>query len=168
MTCQGLRIAALSAVLAAGSEAPLLAAGSDGRSLAATLRAAGNLLESPSPAADPAKPLTEILGVLVQAADGTGLPGRQRDRLREAHARLKKDGWAAEPAARAAMEEAYATVNGRAFRFPAAISTIEQAREACRRELERAVSALEKDRPSDAVKPILELLLLAGTPLEGH
>jgi hypothetical protein len=157
------------AVLMAAFVSYGLSVGAQGPDQAASLRAAAEALASAAPHGDPAKPLTQIVGMLSQAAERALLPAEQRERLLAAHAGLQKDGWSAEPAARSALNEVYAARNGgRRFRFPAGVATIEQARHAYQRELDRAVAALEKDRPAEAVTPMLELLLLVSTPMAAN
>jgi hypothetical protein len=156
-------------LLVAAASHPTIASGPrEGSGLAASLRGAAEALESSTPAGDPAKPLTEIVGVLSQAADRSGLPADARDRIRAAHAALQKDGWSAEPGARKALNEVYASINGRAFRFPPGVVTIDEVRKAYRSELDRAVAALEKESPAEAVKPVLELLMLVSTPMAAN
>jgi hypothetical protein len=151
--------------------APLVgqAAGEDGSDLAAPLRAAADALASVAPKSDPMKPLTEVVGLLSQVVERARLSPDVRKRVDGAHAGLRKGAWSSEPAAVGELNEAYAALNGgRRFAFPPGVRSGEQAREAYRREVDRAVDALEKGRPADAAKPILESLLLVTTRMETH
>lgn len=145
------------------------AAGGDGSDLAAPLRAAGDALASAAPNTDPMKPLTEVVGLLSQVAERAKLSPDVRRQVDVAHAGLRKGAWSAERAAVGELNEAYAALNGgRRFTFPAGVRSGDQAREAYRREVDRAVDALEKGRPADAAKPILESLMLVTTRMEAH
>lgn len=165
---RSLRIRILAGALAL---APLVAhpAGGEGSDLVAPLRAAADALASGAPETDTMKPLTELVGLLSQVAERAKLAADVRKKVDVAHAGLRKGAWSAEPAAVGELNEAYAALNGgRRFAFPAGLRTAEQAREAYRREVDRAIDALEKGRPGDAAKPILECLMLVTTRMETH
>ena len=102
-------------------------------------------------------------------AERAKLSPELRKKVDAAGAGLRKGGWSAEPAAVGELNEAYAALNGgRRFSFPPGVGTGDQAREAYRREVDRAVAALEKGRPAEAAKPILESLMLVTTRMEAH
>ena len=106
--------------------------------------------------------------MLSQVAERAKLSPELRKKVDAAGAGLRKGGWSAEPAAVGELNEAYAALHGRRFSFPPGVGTGDLAREAYRREVDRAVAALEKGRPAEAAKPILESLMLVTTRMEAH
>ena len=147
------------------------AAAANGASdLAGPLRTAADELGSAaSRSADPMKALTEVVGLLSQVAERARLAPDVRAKIEAATAGLRKDGRSAEPAAVGQLNEAYAALNGgRRFSFPAGVTDGDRARSAYQREIDRAAAALRQGRPAEAVKPILEALMLVTTRMEIH
>jgi len=143
----------------------VLARAGEDADLARKLRAAAGPLLSPSPADAIARgALVEVLDIATQVAARAELPGGVAPRLREADAGWRKSPEAMPaPAVVAELAEAYAALHGgRRFAFPPDVRTIDQAREACRRAIEGAASALADGRG------MLQFLLLVTTPMEAH
>jgi len=141
---------------------------SDG-ALAARLRpAADAILTGPAPGVkhDPTKPLTEVVEILSNAAGQAGLPAAVRAKLTAAHERLKSGGTAFDPGVTGGLGEAYQSLNGRRFAFPTGVTTFAEAKEACRREVESSIAALNAGRMDEAARRLLEFLMLVMTPLE--
>jgi hypothetical protein len=88
----------------------------------------------------------------------------------EALGRLRKGtGPFPDPRVGAALDEAYAALHGgRRFSFPPGIQSIDQARDACLREVDGAAAALAAGRREEATKGLLEFLMLLTTPMEAH
>jgi len=68
---------------------------------------------------------------------------------------------------RAAVDEAYTALNGgRAFAFPPAVASIEQAKAYGRGQVDRSLAALSAGRSEEAVRELLGFVLLVITPME--
>jgi hypothetical protein len=143
----------------------------EGGDLARQLRAAAQPLLAPSPEETAlTRSLVEILAMATQAAERGNLPGAVRATLGEAHAAWRRNPEALpDLGVRAALGEAYTGLHGgHAFEFPAGVHSIDEAREACRKQVDGAVGALEAGRFADATRGMVELLLTVTTPMEAH
>jgi hypothetical protein len=133
------------------------------------LRAAAKPLLGPAPPdASCTRSLVDVVGLAAQVSEKGGLPASVRTKLRQAH-----DAWSKTPdtlgsgEVRAALSAAYADLDGgRAFAFPASVHTIDAAREACRKQIDGAASALEAGRFADATRGMVEFVLTVTTPME--
>jgi hypothetical protein len=149
---------------------PPIQAGVEGH-LARQLRSTVQPLLSPSPGETAlTRSLVEVLAIAARSAEEGNLSGAVRAKLGEAHAAWRKTPEdLPDPGVRAALGEAYAGLNGgRAFEFPAGVHSIEQAREACRKQVDGAVGALEAGRFAEATRGMVELLMTVTTPMEAH
>lgn len=148
------------------------ASGSEESELARQLRSAASALLSAAATgdADRVKPMAEILGVSARVAERAELPRGVATGLAEALARLRKGtGPFPDPGVGAALDAAYAALHGgRRFTFPAGIESVDQARDACLREIDGAAAAVAAGRREDATKGLLEFLMLLTTPMEAH
>lgn len=64
------------------------------------------------------------------------------------------------------LKKAYALINsGKSFQMPAEISSIDQAVEYGRSQIRAALSQVKAGKNADAVKPLLEVLLMVITPM---
>ncbi len=137
---------------------------SDGGDLAAPLRsAAGELASAASRSGDPMRALTQVVGILAQVAERAGLAPDVRTKIAAARDGLRRGAWSAEPAAVGQLNDAYAVLNGRRFSFGAGVTNADAARTAYEQEIERAASALGKDRLDEGARAILEALMLVTT-----
>ncbi len=149
------------------------ARGGEDADLARQLRSAGKAFLASSSVRDMdgiRGPLVEILGVASEVAEKAELPKGVATKLREAHA-LLRDGEKPfpDPQAGRALDEAYAALHGGSrFTFPPGIRTIDQAREACQREIDGAADALEAGRRGEATRGIVDFFMLVTTPMEAR
>jgi hypothetical protein len=162
-------VLASSLVATVWAAGPVSAAGEG--DLAARLRAATRTLLAPPEAQrpDPRGPLVEVVAVLSSAGREAKLPADLRAGIDSAHSRLQQGASLGDPAVESGLRRAYTALNdGHAFAFPPGVTNIGGAREACLREVERASTALDQGRHREAVKAILEFLMLVTTPMEAH
>jgi len=112
--------------------------------------------------------MVDILDVGARVAAGASVPKDVPSKLGEARSLLQSDARPfPDPAAGRALEEAHASLrHGRRFEFPPGVKTIEQAREACQREIDRASAALAAGRREDATRAIVAFAMLVATPME--
>jgi hypothetical protein len=67
------------------------------------------------------------------------------------------------------LKKAYALINsGKSFEMPAKISSIDQAVEYGRSQIGAALTQVKAGKNADAVKPLLEVLLMVITPMEAQ
>lgn len=147
------------------------ARGGEDADLAARLRTAANALLAAvsTQDADRTKPMTEVVSLMSQVAVRGQLPRDVREELADAARRLRNAATPfADPGVEAALNGAYAALQGRPFTFPSGIRGFDQAREACRRAIDGAVTALEAGRHEEATRGMLKFLMLVTTPMEAH
>jgi len=143
-------------------------AGSEDSALAQRIESAsGVLLSGPHPSRTATQ---EALADLLQSASGisaaAGFPAPTQERLDSVVA-LYEGGGFLEPENVAAVHRAYESVTGgRAFVFPQSVSSIEEARDHGRLQIQKALGALDAGRPKEAVQEVLGFVLMVTTPMK--
>ncbi len=159
-------LASAGMVWAGGS--PVL--GSQAASLGQDIESASGVLlteEHPSRTAVQ-KALSDLLGSASQLSKDTDLPAPAQERLGAAAASYAEGGFL-EVEAVATVHQAYEAVNeGRAFVFPDSVESIREAKEHGRRQIQRALDALDEGRSREAIREVLGFVLLVTTPMEHH
>jgi predicted trehalose synthase len=138
--------------------------------LAADLRA--NTRRLISGGGDGSCDLDRVLTNLVDIAARIGREGRLAPSLQAtldaALARIK-EGPALGDETRHALAAAYAALHeGREFRFPAEVKSVDDARTAAQAEVDRSIRALEEGRPQEAAGALLAMLMMVVTPMEAQ
>ena len=110
--------------------------------------------------------LRRVLDITVSLGREARLPAPAQAKLDAASAQARRLS-PLDERARAAVDEAYTAVNaGRAFAFPGAVSSIEQAKAYGRAQVDRSLAALAAGRSEEATRELLGFVLLVITPME--
>ena len=120
----------------------------------------------PSSRAAAQKALADLVESASQISVDANLPAPAQERLAVAAASFAGGGFL-EREAVATVHRAYEAVNGgQAFTFPQDVGSIEEAKEHGRRQIRKALEALDAERPREAVQKVLGFVLLVTTPME--
>jgi len=102
------------------------------------------------------------------AAAGGSLPAGFQDEVRGA-LEIFRQGSIFDQRASDKLRKAYALLNaGKPFQMPTEISSIDQAVEYGRAQIQSALTQVKAGKNADAVKPLLEVVLMVITPMEAH
>jgi len=110
--------------------------------------------------------------LLVEAVDlaaaGGSFPAGFQDEVRGA-LEIFRQGSIFDPQAGDKLRKAYTLLNaGKSFQIPAEVSSIDQAVEYGRGKIRAALTQVKAGKNADAVKPLLEVVLMVITPMEAH
>ena len=127
---------------------------------------AAQLLFAPKPAdAQIKEGLLTLLDAIVEAAPGAGIAGDWPSKIADAR-RILEDSPGYDKVA-ALLDECHREINGGApFRMPETIHSIGNAVDQGRRNLESIRSLMQQGKAGDAVRRMLETLLIIMTPIE--
>jgi len=102
------------------------------------------------------------------AATGGGFPAGFQDEVRGA-LELFRQGSILDQEGGNKLRKAYALLNaGKSFQMPAEISSLDQAVEYGRTQINSALDQVKAGKNADAVKPLLEVILMVITPMEAQ
>ena len=162
-TAVTLVVAGLGAFCLAGAVAPARAGDAPEEVRAATERLLAGDSQGPG---DVHEALRRVLDIAVGLGREARLPAPVQAKLDAASAQARRLS-PLDERSRAAVDDAYAAVNGgRAFVFPQAVGSIEQARAYGRAQVDRSLAALAAGRSEEAVRELLGLVCLVITPME--
>jgi len=110
--------------------------------------------------------------LLVEAVDlaaaGGSFPAGFQDEVRGA-LEIFRQGSIFDPQAGDKLRKAYTLLNaGKSFQIPAEVSSIDQAVEYGRAQIQSALIQVKAGKNADAVKPLLEVVLMVITPMEAQ
>ena len=156
-------LAGLGALWLAGAPAPA----GDGDVAGDIREAADRLLADGSHGpGDVDEALRRLLDIAARIGRDAHLPAAAQAKLGAAGAQARRLS-PLDERARATVDEAYAALNGgRAFVFPPAVASIEQAKVYGRGQVDRSLAALAAGRSEEAVRELLGLVCLVITPME--
>jgi hypothetical protein len=153
----------MGALWLAGAPAPARAGDASEDVRAATERLLAGGSQGPG---DVHEPLRRLLDVTAGIGREARLPAPAQAKLDAASALARRLS-PLDERARAAVDEAYTAVNaGRAFLFPRAVGSIEQAKAYGRAQVDRSLAALAAGRSEEAARELLGFVLLVITPME--
>jgi hypothetical protein len=162
-TAVTLVVAGLGAFCLAGAVAPAKAGDAPEEVRTATKRLLAADSQGPG---DVHEALRRVLEIAVSLGREARLPAPVQTKLDAASAQARRLS-PLDERSRAAVDDAYAAVNGgRAFVFPQAVGSIEQARAYGRAQVDRALAALAAGRSEEAVRELQGLVRLVITPME--
>ncbi|HUU38536.1 MAG TPA: hypothetical protein VMW46_10105 [Candidatus Desulfaltia sp.] len=163
MKRQVLILTVLSLLLIAFGQAGTLI-GSD--SLEEKIQKASSLLLDSEKSEDKDQGFLLLVESIDIAAAGGGFPATFQNEIREALEMFRR-GSILDQQGGDKLRKAYALLNsGKLFQMPAEISSIQEAVEYGRKQISLALSQVKAGRTADAVKPLLETVLMVITPME--